>query len=136
MRDKRKTRTKDLARRHQSGAQECAACCALARQGQISLTSKIRTLDHLLEQAKLAAFMERAGVRHPVELRSFQPHVAPALNQSLDACIGISSVRPALSSERCSSPPMTTRRNPARSYSDHIFSVRARPIAGIIVKPP
>src|SRR5260370_21421070 len=82
MRDKRKTRTKDLARRHQSGAQECAACCALARQGQISLTSKIRTLDHLLEQAKLAAFMERAGVRHPVELRSFQPHVAPALNQS------------------------------------------------------
>ena len=48
----------------------------------MSLTSKIRTLDHVLEQAKLAAFVECAGVRHPVELRSFQPHVAPALNQS------------------------------------------------------
>src|SRR5215467_2198894 len=57
-------------------------CCASGRQGQISLTSKIRTLDHLLEQAKHAAFIERAGVRHSIELRSFQPHVAPALNQS------------------------------------------------------
>src|SRR5262249_23282034 len=54
----------------------------IGRQGQISLTSKIRTLDHVLEQAKLAAFVERTGVRQPIELRSFQPHVAPALNQS------------------------------------------------------
>jgi hypothetical protein len=29
-------------------------------------------LDHLLEQAKLAAFIERASVRHPVELRSLR----------------------------------------------------------------
>ena len=31
-----------------------------------------------------------------------------------------------LSSERRSSPPMTTRRNPPRSYSDHIFSVSSQ----------
>ena len=31
-----------------------------------------------------------------------------------------------LSSERRSSSPMTTRRNPARSYSDHIFSVSSQ----------
>src|SRR5260370_683795 len=33
MRDKRKTRTKDLVRRHQSGAQECAASYLLRRIG-------------------------------------------------------------------------------------------------------
>src|SRR5258708_13987401 len=31
-----------------------------------------------------------------------------------------------LSSERRSSPPMTTRRNPPRSYSHHIFSVSSQ----------
>ena len=49
-------------------------------KGRFPLTSKIRTLDHVLEQAKLAAFVECAGVPHPVKLRSFQPHVAPGLN--------------------------------------------------------
>ena len=58
------------------------AAPALGRQGQMSLTSKIGTLNQVLEQAQLAAFLECAGVRHSVEPRSFQPHVAPALNQS------------------------------------------------------
>ena len=44
MRDKRKTRTKDLARRHQSGAQECAAS-DLAQSEESSSALRVRVSE-------------------------------------------------------------------------------------------
>ena len=44
MRDKRKTRTKDLARRHQSEAQECAAS-DLARSEESSSALRVRVSE-------------------------------------------------------------------------------------------
>src|SRR5947209_898526 len=50
MRDKRKTRTKDLARRHQSGAQECAAAMGPVTSGASATNSVTRTVPIVFAQ--------------------------------------------------------------------------------------